>query len=45
MIQWLVRLDLGWVFGLTTQPLQQELGGEVVVTQNDGLKEQIEDLK
>jgi hypothetical protein len=36
---------LGWIFGLTTQPLQNELGGEVVPTQNDDLKRKIEDLK
>lgn len=36
---------LGWVFGLTTQPLQKELGGEVITAQSDDLKEKIDDLR
>ena len=35
----------GWIFGLTSQPLQKELGGEVLITQNDDLTNKIEDLK
>ncbi|CAF1583092.1 unnamed protein product [Adineta ricciae] len=35
----------GWIFGLTTQPLQNDLGGEVVTAQNDDLKNRIDDLK
>jgi hypothetical protein len=34
----LFPIILGWIFGLTSQPLQNELGGEVVVTQNDDLR-------
>jgi hypothetical protein len=35
----------GWVFGLTSQPIQSEMGGEVVMTQNDDLKHKIDDLR
>jgi hypothetical protein len=35
----------GWVFGLTSQPLQNELGGEVIMPQDDDLNNQIEALK
>ncbi|CAF1147012.1 unnamed protein product [Rotaria sp. Silwood1] len=35
----------GWIFGLTSQPLQHELGGEIIVTQNDDLAHKIEELK
>ncbi len=38
-------VTLGWIFGLTSEPLQNELGGEVVMAQNDDLKEKIDDLK
>jgi len=38
-------LCLGWVFGLTTQPIQNDLGGEVVMAQNDELKNKIDDLR
>ena len=38
-------MKLGWIFGLTTQPLQKDLGGDVIVTQNDDLKQRIEELK
>jgi hypothetical protein len=36
---------IGWIFGLTSQPLQNELGGEVVMAQNDDLRNKIDDLR
>jgi hypothetical protein len=38
-------VSLGWIFGLTSQPLQNELGGEVVMAQNDDLRNKIDELR
>ncbi|CAF0730621.1 unnamed protein product, partial [Didymodactylos carnosus] len=35
----------GWLFGMTSEPLQNELGGEVVLGKDDDLKQKIDDLK
>jgi hypothetical protein len=35
----------GWIFGLTSEPLQKELGGEMSHKQNDGLKKKVDELK